>query len=312
MSSQPLVSIITPSFNQSKFLEETIQSVLGQDYDRVEYLLIDGASTDNSLDIIRKYTQRLSYWVSEPDRGQAQAINKGLKQAKGDILGWLNSDDVLLPGTIRRAVETLQAHPDVDVVYGRLERMDEQGKSVPTPILPKDRVEFNRGTMLEECTVNQAGAFWRREMMEKVGLLNESLRYVMDYEYWIRIAIAGGRFKRLPETTARFRLTRDSKTVGQALPMAQEGMQVIQSFSAQPGLDERLGLPAGALQRQARGGLAVAYLYEANAYLKQKNWGRAAHALIKAAQNRPAVFFDRRWMDLAVAKLKRRKMTSKE
>jgi glycosyltransferase involved in cell wall biosynthesis len=306
MSSQPLVSIITPSFNQGKFLEETIRSVLGQDYDRVEYLLIDGASTDNSLDIIRKYAQRLTYWVSEPDRGQAQAINKGLKQAKGDILGWLNSDDVLLPGTIRRAVETLQAYPDVDVVYGRLERMDEQGKPVPTPILPKDRVEFNRGNMLEECTVNQAGAFWRREMMEKVGLLNESLRYVMDYEYWIRIAIAGGRFKRLPETTARFRLTRDSKTVGQALPMAQEGQQIIQSFSAQPGLEQCLGLPAGALQRQARRGLAVAHLYEANAYFKQKDFGRAAYALLKAAQNHPAVFFERRWAGLAVAKLNRR------
>jgi glycosyltransferase involved in cell wall biosynthesis len=305
MFSQPLVSIITPSFNQGKFLEETIQSVLGQDYGRVEYILIDGASTDNSLDIIRKYADRLSYWVSEPDKGQAQAINKGLKQATGDILGWLNSDDVLQPGAIRRAVETLQVHPDVDVVYGRLERMDELGKPVSTPILPKDRVEFNRDNMLEECTVNQAGTFWRREIMEKVGLLNESLRYVMDYEYWIRIAIAGGCFKRLPEITARFRLSRDSKTVGQSLPMAQEGIQVIQSFAGQPGLDMCLGLPAGALQRQSRLGLAVMYLYEANAYLKQKDWGRVVYALIEAAQNHPAVFFDRRWVDLAVAKLKR-------
>jgi len=311
MPYQPLVSIITPSFNQGKFLEETIQSVLGQDYGRVEYILIDGASTDNSLDIIRKYSDRLSYWVSEPDQGQAQAINKGLKQAKGNILGWLNSDDVLLPGTIRRSVEILQAHPEVDVIYGRLERMDDLGKPVPTPILPKDRVEFNLGNMLEECTVNQAGAFWRREIMEKVGLLNESLCYVMDYEYWIRIAIAGGRFKRLPETTARFRLSKDSKTVGQALPMAREDMQIIQSISGQPGLEVRLGLPVGALQRQARRGLAVACLYEANAYLKQKDWGRAAHALIESAQNHPGVFFERRWADLAMAKFKRRRWTLK-
>ncbi len=305
MSEQPLVSVVTPSFNQGAYLEETIRSVLEQDYPRMEYIVIDGGSTDNSLEIIRKYAERLAFWVSEPDRGQAHAINKGLQHAKGDILGWLNSDDVLLPGMILRAVEALQADPEVDVVYGKLERIDARGKPVPTPILPKDRVNFNLRNMLEECTVNQAGAFWRRAIMETTGYLNESLRYVMDYEYWIRIAIAGGRYKRLPDTVARFRLSKGSKTVGQALPMAEEGMQVIRQFAGQPGLEAQIGLPAGDLERQARRGLAVASLYGANACLRQKDCSGAVHWMVEAVRNHPTVFLDRRWADLVVAKLKR-------
>jgi glycosyltransferase involved in cell wall biosynthesis len=306
MPLEPLVSVITPSFNQGEYLEETIQSVLQQDYPRIEYLLIDGGSTDSTLQIIRKYQHQLAYWVSEPDRGQAHALNKGLNRSQGDILGWLNSDDVLVPGAIRRAVDELQANPEVDVVYGRLERIDAQSRPVPTPRLPKDRIDFNVDNMLEECTVNQAGAFWRRKIMQKVGDLNESLRYGMDYEYWIRMAIAGGRFKRLSETAARFRLSKESKTVGQGLPMAEEGMQIIRRYASQAGLEAQLGLPAGHLKRQARRGLAVASLYGLNACLKLKDWGGAAHYGLQAVRSDPAIFFERRWADLAVAKLKRR------
>jgi glycosyltransferase involved in cell wall biosynthesis len=305
MPFEPLVSVITPSFNQGEYLEETIRSVLQQDYPRVEYIVIDGGSTDNSLQIIRKYQSKLAYWVSEPDRGQTHAINKGLHQSQGDILGWLNSDDVLVPGTIHRVVQAFQAHPEVDVVYGKLERIDAQSRSVPTPPLPKDRVEFKVDNMLEECTVNQAGAFWRRRMMQKVGDLNEALRYVMDYEYWLRIAIAGGKFKRLSETVACFRLSKASKTVGQALPMAEEGIQLIRRFADQPGLEAQVGLPAGQLQRQARRGLAVASLYGVNGCLKLKDWGGAAHYLLQALRSQPTIVFDRRWVDLAAAKLKR-------
>ena len=128
----------------------------------------------------------------------------------------------------------------------------------------------------------------------------------MDYEYWIRIAIAGGRFKRLSETAARFRLSKDSKTVGQALPMAEEGMQVIRHFASQPGLEAQVGLPEGQLQRQARRGLAVASLYEVNACVKLKDWAGATRYVLQAARGHPAIFFDRRWADLAIAKLKRR------
>ena len=133
MPEYPLVSIITPSYNQGQFIDATIQSVLGQDYAPIEYLIIDGGSTDNSLEVIRRYEDQIAYWESQPDRGQAHAINKGLQHANGEILGWLNSDDVLLPDTVSRVVSAFGEYPHVDVVYGRLERIDASGSVAPTP-----------------------------------------------------------------------------------------------------------------------------------------------------------------------------------
>jgi glycosyltransferase involved in cell wall biosynthesis len=118
LNKEPLVSIVTPSYNQGAFLEQTILSVLEQTYPTVEYCVMDGGSDDNSVDVIKKYAGQINYWESIQDRGQAHAINKGLRQAKGEFLGWLNSDDVLLPGTVERIVNTFNQHPEIDVVYG--------------------------------------------------------------------------------------------------------------------------------------------------------------------------------------------------
>ena len=307
MSNTPLISIITPSYNQGQFLEATIRSVLEQDYPRLEYIVIDGGSTDNSPQIIERYASRLAYWESQPDRGQAHAINKGLQRAQGDILGWLNSDDLLLPGVVSQAVQIFNQHPEVDAVYGRLERIDERGELLLTPSLPKDRVDFNIEHVLDECVVNQPGSFWRRAVMERVGLLDERLRYSLDYEYWIRLALAGAHFMHLSEPVARFRLSSASKTVGRTAVFAQEQLQVLETLAAQPDLSKILGWTTARVQQQAQQTRARIRLNVGYGYLKLHNWVAAAHWFIAALRANPLVLFERRWFALAFARLKNRR-----
>lgn len=301
----PLVSIITPSYNQCLFLEQTILSVLNQSYTNIEYIVIDGGSTDKSVDILRRYSDRLAYWVTEPDRGQAHAVNKGLSTAKGELLGWINSDDILLPTTVQRAVEVFEQEPDIDVVYGRVDRIDETGRILPTPILPKDRVTLNSTNAIGENLVNQAGAFWRRSVMEITGLLNEDLQYSMDGEYWLRMLLAGAKFKRLPETLAQFRLSANTKTVAQTAVMAEEGFGVLSRLLAQPGTAEKLGVTSGVLKRQGRIGLSKISLHVFYGYYKKKDFQKAFTWLIRAHKYYPFVLFNPKWIKLGAARLQR-------
>ena len=197
-----------------------------------------------SLAIIQKYASRFSFWVSEPDQGQAHAINKGLRLAHGEILGWLNSDDLLLPDATSRAVAVFQSEPQIDVVYGRLERINAAGRLVPTPELPKDNLDFSLHELLGECIVNQPGSFWRRSAMGRAGLLNESLHYALDYEFWARLALNGAHFKHLPQVVARFRLSPESKTVGYAVEHAEEQLAVLETLASRPDLPELTGKAA--------------------------------------------------------------------
>ncbi len=182
----PTVSIITPSYNQAQFLEETIVSVLDQDYTKIEYIIIDGASTDGSVDIIRKYEDRLSYWVSEPDNGQCHAINKGFKRASGDVIAWLNSDDVYRPGAIREIAKSFRDHPDAVAVIGGCAIVDAERKVFSY----KKPIDLNPQRLLCGGGIpGQPAVFFRRELLERVGGLREDLHYVLDWEYWLRIGM---------------------------------------------------------------------------------------------------------------------------
>ena len=305
MTKVPLVSIITPSYNQGQFLETTIQSVINQNYPQIEYLVIDGGSSDTSLDIILAYAQRLAFWVSEPDQGQSHAINKGLERSRGDILGWLNSDDLLFPDTVSLVVDSFSKHPEIDVIYGHLERIDDFGSIIPTPSLPKDRVTFSKNHIIGECLVNQPGSFWRRKAMERVGLLDPNLHYGMDYEYWIRLALDGARFLRLPETLAYFRLSAESKTVGQTALMALEQLAILDRILDRDDLSQVTGLSMQQIKAQAHLAKSQISLHAFYGYLKQKQWTQAVSWLGRSFQFNPLGIFRRKWLDLALARIKR-------
>jgi glycosyltransferase involved in cell wall biosynthesis len=184
----PRVSIVTPSYNQGQFIEETIRSVLLQGYPDLEYLIMDGGSTDNSVDIIRRYEPWLAYWVSEPDRGQSHAVNKGWQRATGDILAFLNSDDLYLSGAIFRAVEALSQKPECAMVYGDGLWVDETGRFLKLQESgPLDARQLLTGT----CSygIPQPTAFMRREAVEAVSGLDESLHMAMDFDLWVKLAL---------------------------------------------------------------------------------------------------------------------------
>jgi glycosyltransferase involved in cell wall biosynthesis len=204
----PLVSIITPSYNQALFLEETIRSVLSQDYPHLEYLIVDGGSTDGSLEIIRRYADRLAWWVSEPDRGQTDAINKGFARARGQVLAWLNSDDTYLPGAISQAVACLQAHPEATLVYGNADLVDEQGKVIgPFPARQTNLRRMLRGSV----HIPQQASFFRGELWPLVGPLDPEFYFAMDYDLWLRLA-QHGKFIYASQRWANFRLHQAGKT----------------------------------------------------------------------------------------------------
>jgi glycosyltransferase involved in cell wall biosynthesis len=181
----PLASIITPSFNQAKFLEETIRSVLGQDYPALEYIIVDGGSTDGSLEIIQRYDGQLAWWVSESDLGQTDAINKGFAHAQGDVLAWLNSDDTYLPGAVGEAIDYLLSHPQAGMVYGDANLVDEASQVIGHfPAAQTDYRLLRRGYV----HIPQQASFFRASLWRQVGPLDPSFYFAMDYDLWVRLA----------------------------------------------------------------------------------------------------------------------------
>ena len=233
----PLVSIVTPSYNQAQFIEETIRSVLLQGYPNLEYIIIDGGSTDGSVDIIRKYEPWLAYWVSEKDAGQADAINKGWQRSSGEILAWLNSDDVYNREAIVSAVQFLVENPAVDMVYSDCYAIDEASRVLG----PMEGVrDFDVGLLMQAANhIPQPTVFFRRRVLDRVGMLDDSLRYVMDYDFWLRVGLKCT-VRRIPGILANFRMHGASKSEAESYRFWPEMLYALQKAYSTPGLAPEL------------------------------------------------------------------------
>ncbi len=223
MAELPLVSIVTPTLNMGRFLEETIQSVLSQDYPTVEYIVMDGGSTDQTLSILEKYAGRLEFH-SGPDSGAADAINKGFERSRGSIFAYLNADDTYLPGAISSAVRHLESEPATGVVYGDANWVDEGGQ----PLAPYPAKSFDDALLRQECFICQPAAFLRREAFELAGRMDPDLHYAFDYDLWIRIARLYP-LRKIDALLATSRMHQSNKTMGQRKQMLKEILEVLRA-----------------------------------------------------------------------------------
>lgn len=223
-SRMPLVSVVTPSLNHGRFIEKTIQSVLDQDYPNLQYIVVDGGSGDDTVEILRRYEHSL-VWISESDRGQSDAINKGFGMAGGEILAWLNSDDRYLPGAVSRAVECFESDLQADLVYGKTVLCDDRDRVIGEyPTEP-----FDGGRLPAFNFISQPSAFFMADLFREAGGLNRDLNYAMDYDLWLRMIGGGARGVYLPEPMALFRLHAESKSVSavHALARSEECLRTV-------------------------------------------------------------------------------------
>jgi glycosyltransferase involved in cell wall biosynthesis len=235
MTDLPLVTIVTPSYNQGRFLEATLKSVLEQDYPNIEYLVVDGASTDTSVDIIKRYADRLAWWVSEKDSGQSEAINKGLQRARGEFVGWLNSDDVYQPGAVSAAVAAFRSRPEAGVVYGDALSIDADGK----PFNIMRARQYSVADLMAFNIICQPAAFMRRSVLEQVNYLNPAYHLLMDNLLWMNM----GRIAPLvyvPQTWAAARYHDQAKNRTRGAAYGREAKVLIEDLQKRPEFAEIL------------------------------------------------------------------------
>jgi glycosyltransferase involved in cell wall biosynthesis len=222
------MSVIMPSFNQGRFIRCALRSIVSQAYPDLECLVIDGGSTDDTVRVLREFDSSLTYWCSERDRGQSHAFNKGLARATGDVIGWLNSDDLYLGACLFEAVEHLERNRDVDIVFSDYVFTDEVGRFVRyRREIPFD---FNVYRWTADCHHANCAGFFRRRVFETIGGLDESLHYGMDFDFYLRAAMAGCRFAHVRRIWGAYRLHHSSKSCGEFGKMVEEGKMIAQRF----------------------------------------------------------------------------------
>jgi glycosyltransferase involved in cell wall biosynthesis len=211
------VSVVTPSYNQGQFIQRTLASVSSQGGAEIDHVVFDGGSTDDTVEVLKRFGPGIK-WTSERDKGQTDAVNKGIRATDGEIIGWLNSDDVYYPDAIVSVVRFFEANPDVDVVYGMADHIDLADYAFEA--YPTEPWSFDR--LKDTCFICQPALFFRRRVVDQHGLLDERLNYCMDYEYWLRLGKAGVRFAYLEQKLAGSRLYAENKTLGARLKVHAE------------------------------------------------------------------------------------------
>lgn len=276
-----LVSIITPSYNQARYLEQTIRSVLGQDHPRIEYIVMDGASNDGSVEIIKEYADRLAYWESVEDNGQADAINKGFARASGEIVAWLNSDDYYLPGTISAAVKVFEENPDVVLVYGNMLAVDENGQTFNTLTYKQLTLE----DLLCFQIIGQPAVFMRRSALQQTSGLDPTFHYLLDHLLWIQIA-KRGRVLHVNQTWSAARYHAEAKNVAKATEFGREAFRILETIAQ----DKDLATTLHKIDRRAH---ASAYRVDARYLLDGGLPGKALNAWFRALVIYPPVALKR-------------------
>jgi len=232
MKQYPKVTIVTPSYNQAHFIQRTIDSILGQEYPNLEYIVMDGGSKDGTVEILKSYGKQI-IWKSEKDGGQSEAINKGLRMATGEIVAFLNSDDTYEPGAIERVVKFFEANPSKKWVYGKCRIVDENDREIRRPITWYKNIKLKKYTfrkLLAENFISQPATFWKHELLDEIGYINEDEHYTMDYEYWLRI---GQKYPAgvINAYLADFRMYSTSKSGSLANPQFKDELRMAKDFS---------------------------------------------------------------------------------